>query len=60
MDKGVAGFRLDATPHFFEDKEFRDDDYYRREVNQPETFEFIHELRTFLDNYNKEHAGFER
>ncbi|XP_065224318.1 maltase 1-like [Planococcus citri] len=60
LDKGVAGFRLDATPFFFEDKEFRDDDIYLRQFNQPETIEFIHEFRTYLDKYNEKHDGFER
>ncbi|XP_065223832.1 maltase A2-like [Planococcus citri] len=59
LNKGVAGFRLDATPFFFEDKEFRDDDYMRQ-YDQPEIFEFIHEFRTYLDKYNQEHGGFER
>ncbi|XP_065224315.1 maltase 1-like [Planococcus citri] len=59
LNKGVAGFRLDATPFFFEDKEFRDDDH-SRQFNQPEVYEFIHEFRTYLDKYNQEHGGFER
>ncbi|XP_065224319.1 alpha-glucosidase-like [Planococcus citri] len=59
LNKGVAGFRLDATPFFFEDKEFRDDNIFLRQFNQPETIEFIHEFRTYLDKYNKEHGGFE-
>ncbi|XP_065224493.1 maltase 2-like [Planococcus citri] len=59
LNKGVAGFRLDATPNFFEDKEFRDDDY-GRQYDLPEVYEFIHEFRTYLDHYNKEHGGFER
>ncbi|XP_065224320.1 maltase 1-like [Planococcus citri] len=60
LNKSVAGFRLDATPFFFEDKEFRDDVMYLRQINQPETIEFIHEFRTYLDKYNEDHGGFER
>ncbi|XP_065214178.1 maltase 2-like [Planococcus citri] len=59
LDKGVAGFRLDAAPHFFEDKEFRDDSYDRQK-DQPETMEFIHEFRLFLDDYSVKQGGFER
>lgn len=59
LDKGVAGFRLDATRFFFEDKELRDD-VYLRQFDQPETYEFIHEFRKYLDTYNAEHGGFER
>ncbi|XP_065212755.1 maltase A1-like [Planococcus citri] len=60
LDKGVAGFRFDATPYFFENKDFRDAVYYYDQVNQPETLEFLHELRLSLDEYNKEHGGIER
>ncbi|XP_065224662.1 maltase 1-like [Planococcus citri] len=60
LDKGVSGFRLDATPWYIEDEEFRDDDLNLRQCNQPETFEFIHEFRTYLDKYNEKRGGFER
>ena len=59
LDKGVDGFRLDATPFYFEDKEFTDG-VSNPERDLPETFEFIHEFRMFLDDYNMEHGGFER
>lgn len=60
LNKGVAGFRLDAAPFYFEDKEFRDDNVHLRQSNQPETYEFIHEFRVYLDEYNEKHGGFER
>lgn len=60
LNKGVAGFRLDATPFYFEDKEFRDGGYEERQLNQPETLELIHEFRLWLDEYNKIHGDFER
>lgn len=60
MDKGVAGFRIDAVIFFFEDKEFRDDGTFQRQIEQPETIEFVHEMRVFLDEYNEKHGGFER
>ena len=59
LDRGVSGFRLDATPFYFEDEEFRDDTS-DRQFEQPETFDFIHEFRMFLNEYNVKHGGFER
>lgn len=60
LDRGVAGFRLDAAIFFFEDKNMRDDDNQIRQYNQPESLEFIHELRLFLNEYNEAAGGSER
>ncbi|XP_065215270.1 maltase A1-like [Planococcus citri] len=60
LDKGVAGFRLDASPFYFEDKSFLDDGYEDRQMNQPEVLQFIHEFRLFLDQYNQRKGGPER
>ncbi|XP_065223615.1 alpha-glucosidase-like [Planococcus citri] len=64
--RGVAGFRLDATKHFIEDKYFRDEplvDPNKTEITTSndlkhiyttdlwESYEFIHELRDFTDQY---------
>lgn len=72
LDKGVSGFRLDATKHYMEDVLFRDEplanpnynkpylsSYYDLlhiyTTNLPETYEFLHEMRKFIDsNYKKE------
>ncbi|XP_065224683.1 maltase 1-like [Planococcus citri] len=67
MDRGVAGFRLDATKHFIEDEQLRDEPLSnpnKKEVtlykdlkhiyttDLPESYEFIHELRDFVDQYS--------
>lgn len=60
LDKGVAGFRLDAATALFEDKLLRDDDNYWRQYSQEENFPFLHEMRLFLDEYSRQHGDFER
>lgn len=69
LDLGVAGFRVDALPFFYEDIELRDEprtydpsatpnDYsylsHIYTLNQPETYDLIYEWREFLDNYSRE------
>jgi alpha-glucosidase len=64
LDKGVAGFRLDAVPSLFEDPQFRDEPYLQgldaygdrrvsREYtnNLPEVHEVLHELRQVTNEY---------
>jgi alpha-glucosidase len=64
LDKGVAGFRLDAVPSLFEDPQFRDepylegtDAYDERKVsrqftdNLPEVHEVLRELRQVTNEY---------
>ncbi len=62
-DRGVDGFRLDVFNAYFKDKDFRDNpitpwgirpfDRMRHlyDMDQPELFEFIRELRSLLDAY---------
>lgn len=64
FDKGVAGGRLDAAENYIEDLQFRDEalkkdaskkkskwsDYeHIYTLNLWETFEFIHELREYVE-----------
>lgn len=65
FDKGVAGSRLDATKHFMEDTLLRDEPILKPDVPVSkllyadykhiyttdlwDTYEFIHELREFVD-----------
>ncbi|XP_065222590.1 maltase 2-like [Planococcus citri] len=66
LDRGVAGFRLDAAEHFIEDRYFRDEplaDPNKTKITSyfdlihiytahlRETYEFLHELRDFTDQY---------
>ena len=64
LDRGVAGFRLDAIPELFEDAEFRDAKVFPgknvygdpREdqsyvSNLPEVHEVMRKLRTLVDSY---------
>lgn len=68
FDKGVAGARLDATKHFFEDAKLRDEPLLRPGIRKKknlaygdydhiyttdlkEIYEFIHEMRTFVDDH---------
>lgn len=68
IDKGVSGTRLDAAIHFVEDAQFRDeplanpnktkierydDLIHTRTANQPETYQVLHEIRTFTDDYTR-------
>ncbi|KAK7585939.1 hypothetical protein V9T40_000118 [Parthenolecanium corni] len=65
LDKGAVGARLDATKHFIEDLELRDEPLLKKSLNKTiitwydidhrytldlwESYEFIHELRDFVD-----------
>ncbi|XP_065222591.1 maltase A3-like [Planococcus citri] len=66
LDRGMAGFRLDATMHYIEDRYFRDEPFVDPSKTQIttwddlkhiyttdlwESYEFIHELRDFTDQY---------
>ncbi|XP_043470184.1 alpha-glucosidase-like [Leptopilina heterotoma] len=65
MDKGVDGFRIDATPYIFEDERFLDEplsgisdmnDYaYTISIytkDQPKNYELMKEWRKVVDNYS--------
>ena len=68
LDLGVAGFRIDAVPHFFEDERFLDEDEVdgknpesyesvtrKYSYNlQPEINELLLEFREVLDKYSKQ------
>ncbi len=64
LDKGVAGFRLDAVPALFEDAQFRDDPEtggtnaegepnlsYVHTSGQPEQYEEMKRMRALVDSY---------
>ena len=56
LDKGVAGFRLDAIQTLFEDVQLRDNTkatglFGGRNANQPEVHDVIRRLRAMLDTY---------
>lgn len=67
----VDGFRVDAVPFLFEDKDFTNEPSanhptakpteheslkHTYTMDQDETFELIYELRAYVDQYNTEHA----
>ncbi|XP_065203780.1 maltase 2-like [Planococcus citri] len=69
LDKGVAGFRLDATKHFVEDELLRDEPLadpnnrvvkvyadldHKYTTDLWESYEFIHELRDYIDQYSRQ------
>ncbi|XP_065222465.1 maltase 2-like isoform X2 [Planococcus citri] len=74
LDKGVAGFRIDATKYLIEDAEFRDDPvkpgvivpYTYQDVTHLytadlwETYVFLHEIRLFCDRVTKKFTDYER
>jgi len=68
MDRGVVGFRIDATRHLFESDSFLDEPCLTNEhectinfdslkhiytTDQPETIVIVKEWRKFVDNYLK-------
>ena len=67
LDLGVAGFRIDAVPHFFEDERFLDEDVVdgkepesydsvtrKYSYNlQPEVNDLLNEFREVLDKYSE-------
>lgn len=72
LDLGVAGFRIDAVPHLFEDTQNRDeplshnpdvtpDDYdYLNHIytkDLPKTFDMIYQWRKHVDDYSANHKG---
>ncbi|XP_065210592.1 maltase 1-like [Planococcus citri] len=75
VEKGVAGFRMDAVKFFVEDEQLRDEPvsssdikvpYYNRDLihtrtqNQPESYQLLHELRIFLEKVTKKYTDFQR
>ena len=73
LDLGVAGFRIDAGPHFFGDERFLDENVVdgknpesyesvtrKYSYNlQPEINDLLQEFREVLDKYS-EHDGIDR
>ncbi|KAF5286037.1 hypothetical protein FQR65_LT12972 [Abscondita terminalis] len=71
LDRGVDGFRMDAVPYLFEDKEWRDEplsgttndstsNAYLNHIytqNLPDTFKMIYRWREYLDNYTRDNGG---
>ncbi|XP_065222684.1 maltase 1-like [Planococcus citri] len=75
MNKGVAGFRLDAVKHFLEDKQLRDEPLSSPDIkvpykchdlkhiytnNIPDTYEYIYEIRRYFNRLSKKFTDFER
>lgn len=60
LDKGVAGFRLDAVLFMMEDEHFRDNGDTYWQCDEEGTYKVIHEFREFLDEYNQKNGGIER
>ncbi|CAG9766597.1 unnamed protein product [Ceutorhynchus assimilis] len=70
LDLGVDGFRVDALPHLYEDELLRDEPVINSDVpnsynslnhtytkEQPETFEYMYNLRDIMDNYTQRVGG---
>lgn len=75
LDRGVAGFRVDAVPYLFEHESFKDEplsgdetagetDYeYLTHIytkDQPETYDMIYQFRELVDNYTAEKGEYSR
>ncbi|XP_065222683.1 alpha-glucosidase-like [Planococcus citri] len=75
FDKGVAGFRLDAVKFLMEDALFRDEPVSSPEITVPykdsdvihihtrslwESYEILHELRTYTEEITKKFKDYER
>ncbi|XP_065225005.1 alpha-glucosidase-like isoform X2 [Planococcus citri] len=75
LDKGVAGFRLDAVKHLLEDAEFRDEPVSSPDIKVPiqyqdlrhiytqnvwDSYQFLHELRVFIERVTRKFTDFER
>ena len=67
LDRGVDGFRLDVFNAFFKDEQFRDNPVsfglrafdrqkHIYDMNQPEMFGFLGELRALLDAYPERYS----
>lgn len=75
LDRGVAGFRLDATNFFIEDAEFRDEPLASPDIKvaktmwdlvhvytlfTEESYDFLHEIRVYCDRVTKTFTDYER
>lgn len=74
LDLGVAGFRIDAVPHFFEDERFLDEELvpgttpgsYESVTRkftynlQPDVNELLAEFRAVADEYSNKDDGLQR
>lgn len=69
LEKGVSGFRVDAPMVLLEDEQLRDSpplppnpthftifasDELEQHVHHPDTFRFLNELYTFVQQYDRE------
>ncbi|XP_025831767.1 maltase 1-like [Agrilus planipennis] len=64
LDKGVDGFRVDATPYIFENfpppgsqGDYNVDEQRRGIQDLPETFDMVYQWRAVLDDYTKQNGG---
>lgn len=71
LDRGVAGFRIDAIDYLFEAKDLRDeprsgktDDpyhynftYHHFTKDMPETYDMVYQWRVVLDDWHKKNGG---
>lgn len=74
LDRGVAGFRIDAVPHMyetgFEDEPLSNDSNAQSHEygyldhiytkDQPETFQIIYQWRALIDEYSKKKGDYSR
>ncbi|XP_065220879.1 alpha-glucosidase-like [Planococcus citri] len=75
LNKGVAGFRLDAVPQLLEDALFRDEPVASPDIkvpfkyldlihiytkDHPDTYTFLSKLRRFVNRFAKKWTDFER
>lgn len=71
LDKGAAGFRVDAINHLMEVEDLRDEPrnpdntdelsfgfvFHHYTIDLQDTYDMVYEFREVLDNYQKEHGG---
>lgn len=71
MDKGIAGFRIDALKHLYESATLEDEPHYPGHENlngyddiyhnctldQPESIEIIREWRQTIENFKKSRSS---
>ncbi|XP_065212534.1 maltase 1-like [Planococcus citri] len=62
LDRGVSGFNLLHAEAYIEAESAKEKGYpsFLEIENRPESYEFVHEIREFIDKYNEEEEGSER
>lgn len=73
LDRGVAGFRIDAVPHIFEtgleDEPVSGDNVGNHEYgylnhiytkDQPETYDLVYSWRKLIDDYSQKEGDYSR